>query len=395
MVDSKNGLRIVSSPPGTGYGDAAVQYAVGLHRLGASVRWSPVDWESTEPLDPKTVLYRVPAEAQESITRVLEDPIDYGAFLLEVPPPSMHGRWLLSQSGKRAFSYVAWETDQLPDDWVPALAPYERIFVPSEFNRDLLVRSGLSAVDVVPHAARSVDATPAGERPSWMGADRDDFVFYTIGTWYTRKAMEETIRAYLEAFSADDAVVLVVKTTWLDSIALAATPREERSATDPRVSTAWRLAHILRDYPAPARVHLIVESLSARKVDSLHAHGDCFVSLSRSEGFGLCPFDALLFGNPAVVTSWGGPVEYLATDYPLAVRYDLEPTLLAPEDDQHMRSHEALWARADRAHASALMRRVFEDQAAARSIGLQMQSRLRRQYAPERICARLAELMEL
>lgn len=391
------GVRIISSPPGTGYGDAALQYAAGLDRLGAAVRWSPVDWEATEALDPERVLNQVPRSEKDRAACFLEQTIDHDAFLLDIPPPSMHAFWSQAEAGKRAYAYVTWETDQLPDDWAPALAPYERIFVPSEFNRALLADQGLSApVDIVPHVARSVELSVADDRPDWGGVGRDDFVFYTIGTWYTRKALEETIRAYLDAFSADDPVALVIKTTWVDHIARAAIPKEERHAVDERrMSTAWTLARMLGGYPRPARVQLIAQPLSARRIDELHRHGDCFVSLSRSEGFGLCPFDALLFGNPAVMTTWGGPVDYLPGDYPFAVRHTLEPTIEGPNDDQHMRSHDSRWARADRGHASELMRQVFEDRVEARSVGGQMQDRLRRRYAPEVICSRLAELMEL
>lgn len=389
------GLRIVSCPPGTGYGDAALQYAVGLARLGAAVRWSPVGWPATEELPRDGVLAHVPGALRDAAASVLERPVAYDTLLLDVPPPAVHARWARAHADHRLFAYVAWEADRLPADWPPALRPFERVFVPSEFNRALLADHGLP-VEVVPHVAREVEREGHGERPRWGSVRPGDFVFYTIGTWTTRKALEETVRAYLGAFTAEDPVALVVKTAWIDHVARVALPPAERAAVDPRrVSTAWTLARILRGHAEPARVHLVPHPLPAREIDRLHAHGDCYVGLSRSEGFGLCAFDALLFGNPAVVTAWGGPADYLPADYPLTVRHELEPTTAAPDDEQHMRSPDTLWARPDGAHAGELMRRVFEDPEPWRRLARRAGDDLRERFAARSVCRRLAERMDL
>lgn len=50
------------------------------------------------------------------------------------------------------------------------------------------------------------------------------------------------------------------------------------------------------------------------RVAGLHARGECFVSLTHGEGWGIPAFDACACGNPVVITGWGGQLEHLDGD---------------------------------------------------------------------------------
>jgi len=138
---------------------------------------------------------------------------------------------------------------------------------------------------------------------------------------------------------------------------------------------------------------LIVRRLRPPDIDRLHTRGDCFLSLTRSEGWGLGAFDAANFGNPVVVTGWGGHLDYLGADYPYLVDYELEPTAMAADDGWFKPSNDSNWARADQGHAGQLMRTVFEHRKAARDVANQLQPVLQKRYSSERICRRMARLM--
>ena len=140
-------------------------------------------------------------------------------------------------------------------------------------------------------------------------------------------------------------------------------------------------------------MHLISQNIPPRDIDHLHTRGDCYVSLTRGEGWGLPAFDALLFGNPVIITGWSGQLDYLGDDYPLSVRYSLETTMNAPNDNCHMRSESAHWADADCGHAGKLMRWVFENREQASAIAKDRQAQLRKRFAPEVVCRTLAQLM--
>jgi glycosyltransferase involved in cell wall biosynthesis len=180
----------------------------------------------------------------------------------------------------------------------------------------------------------------------------------------------------------------------VDQIAYRALPETQRESAPPYVAMVWwSLARILKKYPRPAKIHLVAKGISAKEIDRLHTRGDCFVSLTHSEGWGLGAFDALLFGKPAIVTGWGGQLDYLGPDYPLLVRYRLEPTAKSVPDGNYLHSPDAYWAHADRSNAAELMRQVYENRDWAGAIGAQWQPRLRDRFGAERVCGRLAELL--
>ena len=77
---------------------------------------------------------------------------------------------------------------------------------------------------------------------------------------------------------------------------------------------------------SPAHIVVIAANgLTGRLIDALHATGDCFVSLSHGEGWGLGAFDAATLGKPLLISPYGGPAEYLPRDYPGFIDYAMVP----------------------------------------------------------------------
>ncbi|MCP5159229.1 MAG: hypothetical protein H6975_07370 [Gammaproteobacteria bacterium] len=391
------GLKMVTLPPSTGYGDAAYEYIAGFDALGIPVTWTPTFFDSQAHEHKATFENKLHGAVREQVMRLWRRPIDYTVLLLNLPPLHGYADWLYEKPRVHLFAYVAWELERLPETWSPVLNQFECVFVPSEFNRRAFLASTIERpIYTVPHIARRMEPMANENEASWNGIDDDDFVFYTIGSWTTRKAMEETVRCYLSTFVAGEKVALIIKTDRVNAIELMAMSDEMRKRAPAHFATVWwTLARIIADYPKPAKILLMTDRLSSRKIDQLHARGDCFVSLTHSEGWGLGAFDALLFGNPVIMTGWGGQIDYLGADYPLAVRYTLEATAKAPRDPHYLGLEDALWAYADNHHAGQLMRSVFEDRKVAQALGREMQMRLRQRFAPPLVCRRFAELMRL
>ncbi len=172
-------------------------------------------------------------------------------------------------------AHTVWESDRLPRHWPELLDGTDLVIVPTEWNRAVFVDSGVRApVMVVPHVAAAVEP---GDRGGPLGLADDDFVFYTIGRWDERKAMFLTVRAYLDAFTADDPVVLVVKTGPRIEM-----PPGEWGAGNPwSWTTGWQVASLVREYRNPARIRVEVETWSEARIAGLHTRGDCYVTLAR------------------------------------------------------------------------------------------------------------------
>ncbi len=374
------GLKMVTMMPCTGYGEAGLAYLSALRRLGVPITWTPMV-EGSEAWGPSFGIApflgsRSGGEHDDLCNR----PLDYDRLLVHVPP-AWQLPWRLVEPSVAAAVYTTWEADRLPEVWVSNLNRFERVLVPSTFNQRAFAASGVTArIGVVPHCApRPVE----GGELDLASVDPGDYVFYTIGSWTTRKALEETIRAYLEAFSEKDPVVLVVKTGTTDQIAAYAAAGSPGATAPEEGQTWWSMARILADYRKAARVCLLTRELSRAEIAALHQRGDCFVSLSHGEGWGLGCFEAVLAENPVVVTGWSGPLDYLREDYPLLVPYELEATSRSRPDGWMELSDEASWARADAEAARTLMRWVFEHRDEAREQSSLLAERLRADYAPE------------
>jgi glycosyltransferase involved in cell wall biosynthesis len=147
----------------------------------------------------------------------------------------------------------------------------------------------------------------------------------------------------------------------------------------------------LARHPEPPAVCLITRPFTDVEIAALHRRGDCYVSLCRSEGFGLGPFDAAAHGNPVVITGFGGQLDYLSSS-PYRVRFDLVPVL----DPAGFPSYasDQIWAEPDVDHAADLLREVVADprEAAARSEPIA--ASIRRRYRPQAIAEAFVTAVE-
>ena len=182
---------------------------------------------------------------------------------------------------------TVWETDRLPKPWVPLLNDVDRVLVPTHWNRDVFVASGVTVpIAVVPYVV--CDTVP-GDGGFPLELPDDLVVFYTISQWGARKDLASTLRVFLEAFTIDDPVAFVIKTAALTSFQ----PSNDWIGDSPLVGTTLlEVARIVRSHPRPPLVRVEVGEWTPARIAGLHTRGDCFVSLTHGEGWHLGAFDA-------------------------------------------------------------------------------------------------------
>jgi len=278
---------------------------------------------------------------------------------------------------------TVWETDRLPRHWVPLLNDVDRVIVPTEWNRAVFEASGVTTpVVVVPHVA--CDPVP-GDGGSPLDLSADVVVFYTISQWCQRKQPAADLQAFLEAFTIDDPVALVIKTAPFAGFRAG----EDWASHSPLVGTTMLdVARIMRSYSRPPLVRVEVTDWTAERIAGLHTRGDCFVSLSHGEGWHIGAFDAAAYGNPVVMTGWGGQLAYLDPETSFLVECELEPVR---HDDPSTYSPDQHWATPRLEHAVALLREVAADIGAARSRAAPQRARVLNDYAGPRVVATLAD----
>jgi glycosyltransferase involved in cell wall biosynthesis len=131
--------------------------------------------------------------------------------------------------------------------------------------------------------------------------------------------------------------------------------------------------------------------MTDHEIASLHRVGDCFVSLCRSEGWGLGAFDAAAYGNPVVTTGFGGHLDYLAGS-PHLVGFDL----VSVDDPAGFPSYapDQRWAEPDIVHGAAVLRKIVAHREEAAAAAGPMAREIRWRYRPAAIASAFRAAVE-
>jgi glycosyltransferase involved in cell wall biosynthesis len=393
------GVKYIAYANSSGYGLSALGYVRALHNLGVPVWWQPsflggpADriWRPDQGVAGLPLARAAAGDASLSdlpaLARELCRPIAYDTVIMHTVPE----HWpRITERGMQNIGYTTWETDALPDHWSPLLTLPDKLFVPSTSNGELFPR-GTSGkpVHVVPHIRRHAWNTPTPDEKialrRKLGIPGDHFVFYTIGTWDPRKALGDLVALFAREFTARDKVTLLIKTSAAPSaFAAGAQP----GAPIPALVRAEVDAAFAETGVSAAPIALLAaEDISGRTIDVLHGIGDCYVSVTRGEGWGLGTFDAATLGKPVIVTGWGGHLDYLGADYPGLISYTMAPV----SGWLHSASYRPtqLWAVADRRDAGRLMRRMVSHYADQVPAATAVRERILNTYAEPVIARRL------
>jgi len=267
------------------------------------------------------------------------------------------------------------ETDRIPSSWVQAFAGMDEIWVPSEFNRRTFAECGADPdrLHVVPFG---IDASAYGREavaPLDL-PDRAGFTFLSVFQWYFRKGWDVLLRAYVEEFSRDEDVRLVLRAyPGSDD----ATPIEQRL-----------LRHLADLGVAPEsapRIQVIHEPIPERDMPRLYAAADAFVLPTRGEGFGIPFLEAMASGLPTIGTRFSAHLDFMDDD--LAYLIDVEemvPVSAAQTRAIPFYGPDHRWAEPSLEHTRALMRHVFEKRDEACARGARARQAIAKRFSLER-----------
>jgi glycosyltransferase involved in cell wall biosynthesis len=266
-----------------------------------------------------------------------------------------------------------WELEELSASIMAGFRFVNELWVSTRFLEKAFSAHTDKKVLTVPLPVRRRDGQPTRDR-SALGLP-EAFTFLTIfdfGSVALRKNSLGVIRAFKTAFDPGEGPVLVLKT----------------------LNASWDRAG-MRDLEAEiaGRRDIVVLDgyLSDEVISEMAGSADCFVSLHRSEGFGLTPAEAMAWGRPVIATGYSGNLEFMTESNSYLVDFDRTgvPNDLAPVYPTG--SH---WAEPRLAHAASLMRHVYEQPEEAAARGARAQSDIRRTNsldAAQRVIARRIE----
>jgi len=262
------------------------------------------------------------------------------------------------------IAFWLWELEQFPESWKKALILADEIWTPSEF----VSASIRSVTDKPVHTIQyGIDTPPCGEytRDSFTLPD-DKFLvlcMYDCNSFIERKNPIATIRAYKQAFSPHEQDVgIVIK------------------LNNPQKADIQAIEAELSEY---SNVYLIAEVLEKTQVNALIACADIYISLHRSEGFGLIPAEAMLLGTPVIATNWSANTEFMTKDTACLVDF----AFITIEKDQGPYKAGNRWADPDIGQAAGYLRKLYEDEKFRRLIADNAREYIKEKLSPERAVA--------
>jgi glycosyltransferase involved in cell wall biosynthesis len=249
------------------------------------------------------------------------------------------GRWKTAHSYNILRTY--WELPKAPAEWAGMLRDIDEIWAPNEFVARAFGDIFDGPITIIPPCVEIEIKHEFGRQRFDMNEDIFYFMFsFDYFSHPARKNPLGVIQAFREAFpDGDEAVGLVIKSTSkADHYPEIKTAIQEAARQDPRIKVIDRI--FSRD-----------EMLSMIRVS------DCFISLHRSEGFGLGMAEAMAFGKAVIGTDYSGSTDFLSDRTGFPVAYTMRPV----EPGEYICPDGQSWAEPDNAAAVEAMRRVFYD----------------------------------
>lgn len=279
-----------------------------------------------------------------------------GARILHLNPPMMP-RAILSL-GRANYAktynigYWAWELEKLPPEWLRALRYVNAVFAPSDFTRAAIQNAAAFPVVTIPHPVILQKAEQGVRRR--LGIPEDAFLVATIfnlGSSLGRKNPMAMLRAFQKFVSAEPRAMFVIKTDNPDPRRLDASASEIAAFRDGVSQTP--------------NVVLISERWPAERISGLIAESNAYLSLHRSEGFGLSIAEAILRRVPAVATAWSGNLDFCCPHATWLVTAKQIP--VSDAHPEFIGLTHATWADPDADEAARHLTAIAADPEAARA----------------------------
>ena len=254
--------------------------------------------------------------------------------------------------------YPAWELSRYPAEWAKQLDRFDEIWAPSKFTYASIAAAVTKPVVHMPLAGQIHLKTFLGRHHFQIPESSFTFLFFFDLTSYIER---KNPFAALEAFERvcklrpDDDLCLVIKFKGGEM-------KGEHQ-------------DIFSDYVARLKGRLVIidKLLTDNEIKNLVRCCDCFLSLHRSEGFGLGLITAMFLGKPVVATAYSANLDFMNESNSCLVRYEL----CAVPNGAYPFGEGQVWADPKIDDAVEHMLKLVSDRDFARSIGQEASRHIR------------------
>ena len=306
-----------------GVGESARLCAAALSQAGREIMLADV---STHPDEGKLVEW-----TSEQISGGQS-----GSRIWHLNPPMLPRAILKKGLGNftRAFNigYWAWELEVVPAEWrnaMRAIAPHTT-----------------APVIVVPHPVTERSAADGIRQKFGIAEDAFlvSFVF-SAGSSINRKNPQAAIEAF-RLFSAECPHAFLLM----------------KASGNPVRDEALRA--LMQSVEGDRNIRIVTDNLASSEINGIIRDSNAYLSLHRSEGFGLTVAEAIMHRTPVVSTEWSGTADFCDPDNTWLVVPSLIPVVDSHPEFADLTN--AVWADPSPATAAAHLKSIYSDPEAAK-----------------------------
>lgn len=240
--------------------------------------------------------------------------------------------------GRYNIAYWLYELENIPEKWLTSFKYVNEIWTPSDFVTNAFKKVSPVPVYTIPYGISVKNNY--NKTKSDFGIVDGKFTFlilYDASSLSSRKNPQAAINAFVNAFRNNDDVCLVLKVS---------------SANKDQIDEINKNLQSIKHYT------IINDVLSKDDVYNLISLCDVYVSLHRSEGFGLVMAEAMALGTVCIATNYSGNLQFMNKDNSCLIDYKLidvdgSNSLIYKEGEK--------WADADVLEASKYMKKLYSD----------------------------------
>jgi glycosyltransferase involved in cell wall biosynthesis len=257
----------------------------------------------------------------------------------------------------------AWEIESFPKHMHTSFDYVDEVWAISSFVRDSIQPHTRKPVLVFPCPIIAPTISEKLDRSAIGISEQDEFNLFMFDYFsiFKRKNPLDLIEAHILAFPDESGPKLIIKT--INGQSHASQQEELRYAVGTRND-----------------IIIINSYMSREQLHSLLSECQTYISLHRSEGYGLTLAEAMSLGKPVIATAYSGNMDFMKPHNSILVPFELVPV----GQDAFPYPEDSRWAQPDIKFAAKAMRELCEDESLRSRMGDQARIDVAAEFTMER-----------
>ena len=267
--------------------------------------------------------------------------------------------------------FLNWESENLPQEYIKNLNFYDEIWTPATYCSEVVNKNCSTPTKTISYPLEIIiDNAFDLESDNFYNKSKFNFLYiFDYNSTLERKNTLNLIKAFKLAFLKDDnSVCLTIKTS-----------RSTRFSYEKEL--------LLAEIANYQNIKIIEKIFDKNTLHKIINGCDSYVSLHRSEGFGLTMAEAMYFGKPVIATGYSGNTEFMNSSNSFLVKYKL----CKVETNIINYDTSTIWSEPDVNHAAELMQIVKLNTEAVKSIAIKGQSDIKKYFSVDEIGTKIKE----